>query len=917
VTRFSHPAVVHISSSPTRQRQIEPGVANPLPSAAEALDRKGILEAIALSAQELLRVTDVKLSIPKVLEHIGLAANVERVHLLSMESTGPLKDRRIVGHVFWSRTGVATSGRYRNAVNITFADIGLDSWLPKLAGGETIAGNTALFPQSVQKFLKAGGIKSVAVVPVFVDGGWWGFIAFDACRSEREWSPDETDILKILAELIGSVEARAQHLRKLADATRIIENSPTVIYRLSPQKPYPLIFLSENIRRYGYDASELLADPNRWPKLIESTDLATAMADSASLVTGGLHSVHTEFRLKKPDGSDSWFEGVTAPLRDEAGKLIALEGILTDVTARKAAEQKLAITNILLTTAFESSPDAIAVVDQNAEVVSFNRRFVHLWNVPEDIMDARHDEPVLKLVTSRMKDESGFVDRVRFLYAHPEIQAHDELETKDGRIIDRQSASLFGSTREYLGRIWFFRDISRRRTAEQQLEHLARTDTLTGLPNRATFLDRLQLAFARAKRGSGGFAILYLDLDRFKDVNDTLGHPAGDALLRAVAARLMSCVRKTDVVARFGGDEFAVLQEDIADAGRSEVLADKIIEALSTPFTIGGSQIHSTVSIGIVPYTERVKGADAMMMMADLALYRAKDGGRNQYRFHVAELDHAVRERVAIAHDLHAAIERQEFELYYQPQAELASGRIVGVEALIRWHHPTRGLLSPTIFIPVAESSGSILVIGQWVIEEACRQIGLWRAGDIMPGTVAVNISAAQFKFAGQLDRIVSTALAKNAVAANELELELTESVLMETTQKHAESFDRLCKLGVRLVIDDFGTGFSSLDYLRSFRVARLKLASQFIDDVTTNADDAAIVRATISLAHELGMDVVAEGVANDEQRAFLISAGCKYAQGFYLGEPMSAAEMSTHLQQNLDIAAGIGEGGKGSVALP
>ena len=318
-------------------------------------------------------------------------------------------------------------------------------------------------------------------------------------------------------------------------------------------------------------------------------------------------------------------------------------------------------------------------------------------------------------------------------------------------------------------------DITERKSAGEKIAALARTDFLTGLANRAAFIERLQLAFARSQRGASPFAVHYLDLDHFKDVNDTLGHPAGDALLRAVADRLRNCVRETDLVARFGGDEFAVLQDDIADAVSVEALATMIGDSLAAPFSIDGNQVHTTVSIGVVPYCADVEAPEAMMRKADLALYRAKDEGRNRFRFHIAELDRQLRERMMIAADLHLAIERDEFELYYQPQVELASGGIVGLEALIRWNHPTRGLLLPSVFIPIAETTGSILPIGQWVIEQACRQIARWRDQGITPPLVAVNISAAQFKGATDLDRIVAESLARFGVAPCALELELTE----------------------------------------------------------------------------------------------------------------------------------------------
>jgi diguanylate cyclase (GGDEF)-like protein/PAS domain S-box-containing protein len=613
-------------------------------------------------------------------------------------------------------------------------------------------------------------------VPVFVDDQWWGLIAFDECGFERHWGPAEIDTFKTLAELVGAAVARTRHLKTLADASRIVENSPTLLYRLGLKPPFPLIFVSQNISRYGYQADELLAHPERWGQIIDPADLPAMADDIRSISEGKMEYNEKEFRVRKPDGSIVWFDGHGHALRDSENRLVAVEGILTDITDRKIAAEEIAA--------------------------------------------------------------------------------------------------------------------------------LARTDSLTGLPNRAAFLERLNLEFARARRGGNQFAVHYLDLDHFKDVNDTLGHPVGDALLRAVAERLIGCVRETDMVARFGGDEFAVLQADIADTGNVEVLAAKIGEAISALYVIDGNQVHTTASIGIVPYGSDVAGVDVMMMKADLALYRAKNDGRNQFRFHAAELDEQTRERMVIGEELRHAIKRGELELYYQPQVELTSGSIVGMEALIRWNHSKRGLMLPASFIPIAETTGSIVSIGEWVIKDACQQIRIWSDLGIMPPIIAVNVSGTQFKLAPQLDQIVGENLARYNVAPARLELELTESVLYETTQRHSEAFNRLRRIGVQLAIDDFGTGYSSLDYLRSFRVARLKIDQSFIKDVTTSADDAAIVRAMIGLARELGIEVVAEGVETAGQRDFLIAVGCKVAQGYYFGKPVPAAAASKLLRGKLQIAA-------------
>jgi diguanylate cyclase len=431
----------------------------------------------------------------------------------------------------------------------------------------------------------------------------------------------------------------------------------------------------------------------------------------------------------------------------------------------------------------------------------------------------------------------------------------------------------------------------------KKISDLASTDVLTSLVNRRSFVERLNAAFAACRRGGKPFAVLYFDLDHFKDVNDTLGHVIGDRLLQQAGSRVLGAVRATDVVARFGGDEFAILQSDTDDLAGAGTLASAIRQLIAEPYRIEGSDVHVTASIGISRYTPEVAGPDAMMIQADLALYRAKQDGRNCYRFHSADLDREVQERVVIADELRGAAERNELELHYQPQVELRSGRIVGLEALLRWNHPKRGRIPPSVFIPIAERSGQIQLLGQWVLDQGFRQLRTWHDLGIAPKLLGVNLSALHFKTSAEVDRDIAVSLDKWAIAADTIEIEITETVLMDITQQHNDQFERLRRLGVRIAIDDFGTGYSSLSYLANYPVNRVKIAQELVFAVVNDSRSATIVRAAIRLARELGIDVIAEGVETEGQAKFLLSAGCENAQGFYFSEAVSAARATQLLQ--------------------
>ncbi|HWS03750.1 MAG TPA: EAL domain-containing protein [Gammaproteobacteria bacterium] len=429
-----------------------------------------------------------------------------------------------------------------------------------------------------------------------------------------------------------------------------------------------------------------------------------------------------------------------------------------------------------------------------------------------------------------------------------------------------------------------------------QLDHLAHHDVLTDLPNRILLQDRLSQAIELARRQGRQLAVMFLDLDQFKHINDSLGHAVGDQLLQSVAQRLVGCVRHSDTISRQGGDEFVLLLPYIEQAEDAALSAQKILAALALPHLIDQNDLHVTVSIGISIYPEDGKDADALIKSADTAMYHAKENGRNNYKFFEQDMNARAVQRQSIEASLRRALERQEFVLYYQPRINLHSGAIVGVEALIRWQHPGRGLLLPMQFVPIAEDCGLILPIGRWVLREACLQARAWLQAGLPPITVAVNTSAIEFSAKDFLEYICAT-LEDTGLDPHYLQLELTESVLMRDAESANSVLHKLADMGVKLAIDDFGTGYSSLSYLRQFPIDTLKIDQSFVNRMTSSPDDAIIVSTVINMGKSLKQLIIAEGVETPEQYAFLLAQHCDEGQGYYFCRPLESAALATLLQ--------------------
>ena len=581
---------------------------------------------------------------------------------------------------------------------------------------------------------------------------------------------------------------------------------------------------------------------------------------------------------------------------------------------------------------FESTRDAIIILEPlSGRIMAGNPSAIRLFKINGE--EHRLSGTLLDLSPAQQPDGSASAGR-----------AHELIETT--RTLGSQLVEwtfMQGDGEEFPADVLFtwvahgedtlvyvtIRDIADRKRAEEQIARMADYDSLTELPNRRVFVDALDHVIARARRSATQFAVLYFDLDHFKDVNDTLGHPVGDQLLKEVATRVRRCVRAGDTVARFGGDEFAVILTDIngpvpaADVSErimgvlseggalqneSAVVtaADMILEAVAAPYLIHGNQIRSGATIGIAVYGSDAPDAEIVLSQADVALYRGKTAGRGTYRFFNDAMDAEVRARVSMTTELREALAEDQLFLMYQPQVDIDTGRIVGLEALVRWRHPKQGTLGPGKFIPLAERTGLILPLGSWVMHAVCRQIRQWLdAGIALPPT-AINLSGVQFKDATQLEIEIAGSVAEYGLAASLLDLELTESVLMTASREHNDLLVRLRKAGHRIAIDDFGSGYSSLDYLRRYPADRIKIAQTFTSDIGRAPGSDAIVRAALGLARELGLEVVVEGVETAAQLELLKAWGCRTVQGYYFAKPVHVAEMTAMLRIGKIIPANI-----------
>ena len=558
---------------------------------------------------------------------------------------------------------------------------------------------------------------------------------------------------------------------------------------------------------------------------------------------------------------------------------------------READERELLVAELQAT--LESTADGILVTDLTGRIRAFNRRFAQIWGLPEALLTQRQDDAVYDWMRRSVTDPEGYSRRLAAISEATLIQASERFVLHSGQVIERVTQPQNCRGRP-VGRVWAFRDHTALVNAGARIEQLASTDSLTGLSNRAQFAATLTEAIRQTRRRAGSLALLILDLDRFKQINDGLGQGVADQVLLDCADRLRAISRKGDVVARIGGDQFALLVHE-ADVRGAESSARRVLDAVSQVCSVEGLQFTLTCSVGVALFPDDGLDSEQLTRSAESAMKRAKQGGRSCFRFHQPVQHADMRQRMRLDHAMRQALAGQRFRLHYQPQVDLSSGAVIGAEALIRWRDPELGEVSPGTFIPVAEETGFIIAIGDWVLEQAVRQAVVWRdQGLLMP--VSVNVSALQFQQADFTARVTAV-LAEHGLAGALLELELTESILVHDADEALGRLSQLSALGVRLAIDDFGTGYSSLAYLKRFPIDRLKIDRSFVRGVPADDSDCAIVRAIVQLAQAMGMKVIAEGVETELQRAFLLELGCDEFQGFLFAPALDAASFDERVR--------------------
>ena len=679
--------------------------------------------------------------------------------------------------------------------------------------------------------------------------------------------------------------------QRVEERTTALSSQIHFLHQLIETIPGPLFYKDKECRYVGCNSAftkilgrthEAILGKTAYDITPSDLALQHEQTDRALLLSSG--SQFYESQIENTDGTRRDVMIHKASFTRPDGSIDGLVGVMLDITERKQMETRLKLS----ATVFDSTADGVTITTTDGSIIAVNRAFSEITGYKEEEVIGKNP----RFLQSGLQDKAFYTRMWQAVLHLGRWRGEIWNKRKDGSIFPelltistvRNEAGLI----EHL--VGVFSDITALKDSQEALDFQAHHDSLTSLPNRLLLEDRISKAIQRALRHKQQLALLFIDLDRFKNINDTLGHHVGDIVLCETARRFVDIVRESDSVARLGGDEFVILLENIATQKAIALIADKILDDLHRPIPIDGQEFFIGASIGISCFPQDGEDYPTLLKHADVAMYRAKERGRNTYEFFAHEPDAFSLDNLRLEADIRYALDRDELLVYFQPQFSLKNGRLTGAEALVRWRHPGRGMVSPGQFIPLAEESGLIVPMGEWILRHACTYWAEWHHAGLAPGTLAVNVSGIEFR-RGRVRESVEATLAATHLPPQNLELEITESAIMNQADSSIKALHSLRDIGVQLAIDDFGTGYSSLSYLKRLPLNKLKVDQSFVRGLPNDTDDAAITRAIIALAHSLQLTTIAEGVETEEQRQFLISAGCDEMQGFLLGRPIPASD--------------------------
>ncbi len=681
-----------------------------------------------------------------------------------------------------------------------------------------------------------------------------------------------------------------------ADSERVLAtllgNLEGMVYRCRDDANWTMEFVSDGCQRVtGYAPAELLLNGRVSYEEITHPEDRARVRTSIHTAIAERRRFDIEYRIHHADGRVRWVWERGIAVRDASDRVVALEGIVEDVTARAESELALREAERRYHGLFDNAIEGIFRTTVEGRYLDANPALARIYGfaTPAELIETWHDIRAQLYVDPKRREEFMRIVKARGSISGFESQVY----RKNGDIIwiSENARAVLGDSGHVLYYEGTVEDITERHLYQARIEQQANYDTLTGLANRSLLNDRLEQGILTAASYGARLAVVFIDLDRFKYINDSLGHDVGDRLLQGMAERFKSCIREFDTVARLGGDEFVLLLNGQSGPDSVATMLERVLESVAQPWRHGARDFELTCSVGVALYPDDGSDAAALLKHADSAMYRAKEQGRNNFQFFTDDLNLLMKERFELENNLRRALERGEFELHYQPRVDLATNLVVACEALIRWRLSGGESVSPARFIPVAEETGLIGPIGEWVLRTACAQNKRWQEAGLPPCVVSVNVSPRQFHRDDFIDTLKDV-LRDTGLNPAYLELELTENMVMHDGEQMVETLQAIKRLGVHIAVDDFGTGYSSLSYLKRFPVDRLKIDASFVRDIAADTDDAAIVRTIIALGHNLGLKVLAEGVETEAQLAFLKANDCDEMQGYHFSKPVSAWRM-------------------------